>query len=144
MPQSHCTVGPSWWLRRTPDAEPSLVPDPTRFFRSGITPERYWDHRKVPGLYPGTSGKLFFINVPVTLYGWAVPAAPEDPRCRTELNLGHPGIEPGRHRDDPGSPWASWMRRDARKKVLKFPWLGPDPPPPVFLLRDSTGKAPGR
>ena len=53
---------------------------------------------------------------PVTLYGWAVPAAPEDPGCRTEVNLGHPGNEPSRHRDDPGSPWASWMCRDARKK----------------------------
>ena len=64
------------------------------------------------------------------------------PRMTSRGEPGSPGIKSGRHREDSGSTWASWMRREARKKVLKkfvarLGYL------PVFSLRDSTGKAPG-
>ena len=49
------------------------------------------------------------------------------------------GIKPDRHRGDPRSPWASWMRRDARKSFVARPGSLP-----VFSSRDSTGKSPRR
>ena len=39
-----------------------------------------------------TDKQTFFTNAPVTLYGWAVPAAPEDLGCRTGVKLGHPRL----------------------------------------------------
>ena len=52
--------------------------------------------------------KLGQRNAPVTLHGWAVPAALKDPGCRTRVNLGHPGSNLadtrviGDHRGHPG------------------------------------------
>ena len=88
MPQSHCTVGPSWRLRRTPDAKPgwtwvtqelnlvtprwsgtlkksfemfeTLVsrPGSPRYFRSGIAPGKHQQGTGITVKSPGPPGNI--------------------------------------------------------------------------------------
>ena len=69
-------------------------------------------------------------NAPVTLYGWAVPAVPEDTGCRTEVNLGHPRIKPGGLQmiwDHCGHPGCAGTLEKTVLKCSKLLWPVPDP-----------------